>query len=299
MTGSTIPRRAFGRFLRTLRERSQKSMLTAGLAIDVSPPTILRLEDGLPSKVSTPQIEKLLDVYQATSTERAEALEMWDVVKRQDKLAKAQGQSKGWWQGYSDVYKTYFDHYLRLEAAATCLTSHQLVLVPGLLQASEYRRAIIRATVPDMSAVDTERLLELAARRQQRLIDDDLNLVALLSESVLLHQPGGSSVLVGQLLHLAEMSERPNVSVRVVRHGAGMHPGLIVQSFTLLEFPSMATKLVEPPVVYAEGAEGALYLERTDVIDRYRQAIAGMGAVALSEEATRDLVWKMVRERSA
>ncbi len=274
-------------------------MLTAGLAIDVSPPTILRIEDGLPSKISTPQVEKLLDIYQATPTERAEALEMWEVVKQQHKLAKAQGTSKGWWQGYSDVYKTYFDHYLRLEAAATQMTSHQLVLVPGILQAPEYRRAIIRATVPELSAVDTERLLELAARRQQRLLTDDLNLIALLSESVLLHQPGGSAVLVDQLVHLAEIGERQNVSIHVVRHDTGMHPGLAVQSFTLLEFPPMANRLVEPPVVYTEGAEGALYLERKDVIDRYRSAIAGMRAVALSEEATRDLVWRTAREHSA
>ncbi|MGW2663335.1 helix-turn-helix domain-containing protein [Nocardia tengchongensis] len=299
MTGSTIPRRGFGRLLRSFRERSQKSMLTAGLAIDVSPPTILRLEDGLPSKISTPQIERLLDIYQISFAERTEALEMWDLVKRQDKLAKAQGTSKGWWQGYSDVYKPYFDHYLRLEAAATHMTSHQLVLMPGILQVPEYRRALIRTFTPGMSAVDTERLLELAARRQARIVDNGLNLVALLSESVLLHQPGGTRVLAEQLHHLAEISERPNVSIRVIRHSVGTNPGHVVLSFTLLEFPPMASRLVEPPVVYIEGAEGALYLERGDVIDRYRQAISGIQAVALSEEDTRDLVLRSAKECSA
>ncbi|MFE3796828.1 helix-turn-helix domain-containing protein [Nocardia tengchongensis] len=299
MTGSTIPRRGFGRLLRSFRERSQKSMLTAGLAIDVSPPTILRLEDGLPSKISTPQIERLLDIYQISFAERTEALEMWDLVKRQDKLAKAQGTSKGWWQGYSDVYKPYFDHYLRLEAAATHMTSHQLVLMPGILQVPEYRRALIRTFTPGMSAVDTERLLELAARRQARIVDNGLNLVALLSESVLLHQPGGTRVLAEQLHHLAEISERPNVSIRVIRHNVGTNPGHVVLSFTLLEFPPMASRLVEPPVVYIEGAEGALYLERGDVIDRYRQAISGIQAVALSEEDTRDLVLRSAKECSA
>lgn len=299
MTGSTIPRRGFGRLLRSFRERSQKSMLTAGLAIDVSPPTILRLEDGLPSKISTPQIERLLDIYQISLAERTEALEMWDLVKRQDKLAKAQGTSKGWWQGYSDVYKPYFDHYLRLEAAATHMTSHQLVLMPGILQVPEYRRALIRTFTPGMSAVDTERLLELAARRQERIVENGLNLVALLSESVLLHQPGGIRVLTQQLRHLAEISERPNVSIRVIRHSVGTNPGHVVLSFTLLEFPPMASRLVEPPVVYIEGAEGALYLERGDVIDRYRQAISGIQAVALSEEDTRDLVLRSAKECSA
>lgn len=296
MVGSTIPRRGFGRFLRSLRENAHKSMLAAGLAIDVSSPTIMRLEDGLPSKISTPQIEKLLDLYQVSAQERSDALEMWAVVKQQTKLAKAQGRGKGWWQGYSDLYDSFFDHYLRLEAAANHMTSHQLVLMPGILQSSEYRRALIGTRAPGLSAVDTERLLELSARRQERLTEDGFGLDALISESALLHQPGGPLVLAEQLRQIAEIGERPNISIRVVPHGVGTHPGLVIQSFTLLDFPPTSSRLTEPPVVYTEGAEGALYLEREDVINRYREAVTGIQAVALSEGDTRDLVSKMAKE---
>lgn len=297
MAGTTVPRRAFGRFLRTLR--GDKALLMAGVHADTSKQTVMRLEEGLPTKLSTPQLERLLDFYEATAIERRDVLELWDEVRKLAKSTKALGVHKGWWQVYAGQYDPHFDHYMRLESGATHMISHQLVLMPGILQSPDYRRAIIRATVPDLSAVDTERRLELAARRQARLPGNDLNLNAYLSESVLRHQPGGPRVMHDQLHRLAELGERENVSIRVVPHSVGMHPGLVVQSFTLLEFPPTTSRLIEPPVIYTESQKGALYLDRGDVISRYKHAIMGIQQVALSEEATRELVLEIAKEYAA
>ncbi|MGV9411836.1 helix-turn-helix domain-containing protein [Nocardia sp. NPDC003693] len=299
MASSTVPRRALGRFFRTLRERAEKSLLAAGLNVDTSPQTIMRMEEGRPTKLSTPQIRLLLDFYGADNSERDEALALWDEVKRLAKDARQQGVHKGWWQSYADQYHQWFDHYLKLEASAKRMTSHQLVLMPGIVQTPEYRRALIRASQPGLSAVDTERRLELAARRQSRVTEGELRLDCLLSESVLRHRPGGARVMSEQLQWLAALSEKRNVSIRVVPHDVGMHPGLRIQSFTLLDFPPTIGGLTEPPVIYIEGVEGALYLERDDVIGRFRQAIKGIRQVALSDEGTRQLVLKIAKEYAA
>ncbi|WP_459955874.1 helix-turn-helix domain-containing protein [Nocardia sp. IFM 10818] len=300
MAGSTVSRRAFGKFLRALREQAHKSTLAAGLRIEISRQTIMRLEDGLPTKVTTPQLESLLDFYGVHPADRDKALELWREVRQQDKIAKVQGTAKGWWHGFSGQYLTHFAHYLRLEADTNRMTTHQLVLVPGLLQAPEYRRSLLQADEPNASAEEVERGLELLAiRRRERLDSKDFHVLALLSEAVLRHQPGNSSVMAGQLRQLIEDSERPNVSVRVLPFEVGMHAGLTVLSFTLLQFPRLPNKLVEPSVVYTEGSEGALYLERGDVIDRFSEAITSMQRVALSESATRDLVLKIAKEYPA
>ncbi|WP_084529022.1 helix-turn-helix domain-containing protein [Nocardia crassostreae] len=139
MAGSTVPRRAFGRFLRGLREQAGATLLTASLQIDTSKQTVLRLEDGQLTKVSTPQLKSLLDLYKVGPGVRAEALELWEEVKQQAKVAKLQGMARGWWQAYAGQYASHFDHYLRLEAATDHLTTHQTTLVPGLLQSGEYR----------------------------------------------------------------------------------------------------------------------------------------------------------------
>lgn len=301
MAGSSLPRRAFGRLLRDHRLRLKKGQLAAGLHIEISPQSIGRLEDGQRIKISTAQIRDLLDLYEIgnPSSERDKILGLWEEVKQQDQAAKIAGTTKGWWRSYSDQIMPHFDHYLSLEAATKRITTHQLVLMPGLLQTPEYRRALIKGNEPDLSAVDVERRLELAARRQLRMEESGFRFEALVSEAVLHHRPGGPVVMAEQLRTLAEISGRDNVSVRVVPFEIGVHRGLVIQSFTLLEFPPLASRLVEPPVVYIEGAEGVLYLERRDVIERYNRAISLIREVALSEDRTRDLVLSIAKEYAA
>ncbi|MFB8006997.1 helix-turn-helix domain-containing protein [Nocardia sp. NPDC056000] len=299
MAGTTIPRRALGRFLRGLREQAGVTLLTAGLNIDTSKQTVLRMEDGQPTKVSTPQLKSLLDLYKVAPEIRAEALELWGAVRQQDKVAKIQGTYRGWWQAYAGQFAPHFDHYLRLEAGADRMTTHQLVLVPGLLQTPEYRRALTRTSRPDLSAVNVERRLELAARRQERLANSDFRVNALLSEAVLRHQPGGPRVMHEQLTHLGVVGRQENVSIRVVPVSVGAYIGLVVQSFTLLEFPPLAVRLTEPPVVYVDGYEGALYLEHYDTVQRIRQAVTDIERVALSETDTLDLVSSIAKEYEA
>ncbi|MFF0610939.1 helix-turn-helix domain-containing protein [Nocardia tengchongensis] len=299
MAGSTVSRRAFGNFLRTMREGANKTALAAGLHAETSRMTIVRLEDGLVTKITTMQLKSLLDLYEADEARRAEALNLWSEVKEQAKVDKLQGNSKGFWQPYADQYASHFPHYLRLESAADHMTTHQLVLIHGLLQTSDYRRAVARLDAPGLSRVDTERRIELTARRQTRLEDPGFRMEVLLSEAVLWHRPAEPDVMADQMRWLAEIGDRENISIRVVPFGVGPHRGLVMQSFALLEFNTLQNRLTEPPVVYLEGAVGALYLDRADVIERYREAITALRAVALSEADTRSLVLRMAKEHAA
>ncbi|MGV9413123.1 DUF5753 domain-containing protein [Nocardia sp. NPDC003693] len=295
MAGSTLPRRALGRLLRQLRLEARKSQLAAGLAIEMSPPSINRLEAGRIVRVSTPQFNALLDLYEAGADDRAQVLALVQEAKA------AKGDPKGgWWRAYSDVVGTHFDHYMGLEEACNRFTTFQLTLLPGLLQTREYRRSIAVTSDPDMSAVDIERRIELAARRQARLRDNDhFTIDVLLSESVLRHRVGGPRVMAEQLEHLAEVGRLPNVSIRVVPHDVGSHLGLIAQSFILLEFPSLRDRgVVEPPVVYIEEWEGALFLEDGKAVQRHRKAVADISGVALSEEASRLVFEDFAKEYS-
>lgn len=295
---STVTRRAFGNFLREIREAAGKSLLAAGLATEVSKHTIARLEDGIQTRLVTAQIEQLLDLYQVTPATRKEALELWSEVREQAKTARLQGNSKGFWQAYADQFASHFPHYLRLEAAANHVTTHQLVLVHGLLQTPDYRRAIVRIDNPELSKVDIERRVELTERRQDRLGADRFRLDAFISEAALHHPLGGTAVMAEQLRWLAELADRPNIGIRVVPFGP-THRGLTIGSFTLLEFSQLTSGLIEPPVVYMEGAFGALYHEQQDIVAQYREAISTLRAVALSEGDTRDLVLKVAKEYAA
>ncbi|MGW0003603.1 helix-turn-helix domain-containing protein [Nocardia grenadensis] len=294
--GSTLPRRALGRRLRELRFESKKSQLAAGLAIEVSKQGIGRLEEGQPVRISTAQFRDLLEFYGADDEVTDEVLGLVQEVK----VAKGD-PSRGWWRTYADVVNPHFDHFMSLEQACSRMTAFQLTLLPGLVQTAEYRRWLVRTADPEMPAVDVDRRLELMERRQRRLVaDQQFTIDVLLSEAALRHQVGGRHVMAGQAQHLVDLGRMPNVSIRVIPFDVGGHCGLIVQSFTLFEFPSLRTaRAPEPPVVFVEGFTGALFLEEDSAIERHRQALADLHAVALSADNSRRLIQEIAEEFGA
>lgn len=294
--GSTLPRRALGRRLRDLRLAANKSKLAAAVTIEISKSGLGRLEDGEPVRISTSQFRDLLEFYGADEVASAEVLGLLQEVR-----ATKGDPTAGWWRAYSDVVNPHFDHFMGLEQACSRMTTFQLTLLPGLLQTPAYRRSIMQTTEPNISDADRERHLELIVRRQRRITEDpEFSLEIVLSESALRHQFGGRDVMAAELQHLLEVEERPNVSLRIVPFDVGTHPGLVVQSFTLFEFPILRTsRLPEPPVVFVEGFTGALFLEDERVIQRYSETVTDLRRVALSEKDTRMLVRQIAEEYAA
>ncbi|MVU76921.1 XRE family transcriptional regulator [Nocardia sp. ET3-3] len=289
----------FGNYMRGVRENAHQTLLAAATGLEVSRQVIMRMEEGSPTKLTTPLIGLLLDHYGASPEVCEEALRLWSEIVNQDKVAKAQGNSKGFWKAYTDQLAPTFPKFLRLEGAANRIIAHQPVIVPGLLQISEYRRAIIRIDEPDLSPVNVERLLELTTRRQARLTETGFRLEVLISEAVLRHCPASPPVMAAQLRWIAEIGDRENVSIRVIPFAVGPHRGLTIQPFTLLEFPKASSGIALPSVVFVEGAIGSLYHERVEEIDQYREAIGAMQAVALTKTDTRDMVLALAKEYAA
>lgn len=294
MTGSTVSRLDFGNFMRELRIRAPRpAVLAAATHIGVSRPVIDRLEDGSVHRLGNLHINALLDFYNADSDARAKALMLWDEVKTEEKATKGQGNV---WKAYKDQIAPNTGKFLRLESIAEQLISHSQAILPGLLQIPDYRRALDRAGSSTLSLVDLERRIELSAKRQARLDDPDFQYKALLSEAVVRNRVGEPAVMRTQLEWLIELGQRENVDIRIIPFSAGAHPGLTMQTFDWLEFPSGTSGLTLPTVVYAEGAIGSVFHEHDDEVNRYRQAIEDIRAVALGKQDTRDLVMKIAKE---
>lgn len=288
---TTLPRRAMGRLLRELRNRANQTQLAASRILEISKQGVGRLEDGQSIRITTAQLKELLDFYDADERARTEVLALWSEVK--EARLQTGGRQGAWWKAYADTFATNFDHYLALEEAADHLTTFQLTLLPGLIQTPGYRRAIIRTSSPDISPVDIERRIELVQRRQSRLRDDagSFTLDVLLSEMALRLPIGTSADREEQLQHLAEVGELPNVSIRVIPRDVGNYPGLVLGSFSLLTFPQLeSTRLNEPPMIFIDGHEGALFLDDQEAITRYQTALADMSKLALDEQASRQLI---------
>jgi hypothetical protein len=207
-------------------------------------------------------------------------------------LAK-ETKAKGWWQAYGDVVPDYFDLYVGLEAAASRINWFETELVPGLFQTEDYARTLIQMDNADKSDHEIERRVRVRMGRQsilRRPIDPPLLRVAL-RETILRCPVGDNGVMAGQVDRLSEVSELPNVSLRIVPFLAGHHLGMLSGSFEILRFPVNGNgEDSEPPTVYSESFTGALYLDKPAEIARYDQAFGQVWETSLDDEASRELL---------
>lgn len=287
-TGSTLPRRILAHLLRDKREAAGVTAETARKAIGVSKQTFWRMETGQPTRINPLFINHLAQMYRVND-------ETADVLLG---LAE-ESQGKGWWHAYGDAIPKHFDLYVGLEDAATRFSAYQVTLIPGLLQTSEYRRAVIWTQYPNMPTNEVERRIELHSRRLARLASrtNPLTVRVLLDEAVLRRTAGSPEIMAAQLAHLEQTFDQPNISVRVVPLAAGIHMGTSVGTFIILEFPRHPTaQLTEPPVVYIQGFTGALYLEKPEEVEQHRDAYADIQRVALDEVRSRDLIHEIAEE---
>jgi hypothetical protein len=97
--------------------------------------------------------------------------------------------------------------------------------------------------------------------------------------------------MAAQLRRLVEIAELPNVALRVIPFSAGLHPGLLAGSFTLLRFPvKLGGEESEPPTVYAELFTGSVYLDKADEIEGYQRAFDRIWQAAMDESCSRELI---------
>ena len=236
---------------------------------------ISRGENGV-SKISPIDVRKLAELYEVADPDAVRLCEM-----ARDSISDA------WWLRYERWLNPSFVEFLAYEADAARAWSVQTVFVPGLLQTSEYIKAILSiGPVRDPDRNDAD--FEVRLRRQRRLEDPDpIVLNALIAESVLHWQFGGGEVMRGQLTHLCAMAGRSTVSVRVIPFA---HP-IPIYPVDLFESGGSG-----PAVVFSETQWGTPFTEDPIEIRQARREIERLEAAALSEEETIKVIQRRIRE---
>jgi transcriptional regulator with XRE-family HTH domain len=273
----TVRRRELGALLRKLRNEKGFTVEQAAERLLFSMSKLSRIETG--HGIVTPRdIRDLCDLYDVTNHAERDRL---------ISLAR-EGKQTGWWQGYD---LDYFATYVGLEAAAINIRYYQSAIVPGLLQTAEYARAMHAAGIPKISPERTEELIEVRLMRQ-RILDQDppACLDVVLDEAVLHREVGGAAVMRAQLNWLFEMSERPNITTRVIPYSAGAHPAMD-STFNILEFAGSVSS-----VVYVEGLVGWIYVERPQDVIRYQQVFEHLRTVALTPQESSSLLLRVGAE---
>jgi hypothetical protein len=186
-----------------------------------------------------------------------------------------------------------FDMYLGLEQGASRIVTYDAMTVIGILECRPYAEGLLRGHEPGLSDSQVTSRVDVRMRRQLALdrTDPQLELIALIDESVLHREIGGPAVLAEQLDYLVSAARRPNVSIRVLPYSVGVHPALH-GPFILLDFPIER----DPGVVYLEDRIGGRYRDDIPDIDEYRSVSETLLELALSEKRSVALINKVRRE---
>ncbi len=287
-SSSTLPRRQLGRFLREWREANGFTIANAAKLVDLSASALQRIEAGQTQKVRKQDIRAMCEVYGVDPADMRAAVDLAAVARTQS-----------WYHAYGGLYSDAFNMYVGLEAAACrLLTYHEHI--PGLLQTADYARAVIGAYPGFTATEDINRRVEHRLKRQAVVTrkTNPMMLEVLLHESALHRLVGDRHVMAAQLRHIAEVSKRDNITVRIHPYSAGLTWGMPRGSFSILEFAaSQRDEADEPPIVYIEGGPTQdVYLEKPDEVRIYSELAAAIRSAALEDIPTRDLVRRVTKE---
>jgi transcriptional regulator with XRE-family HTH domain len=270
----TVRRKRLTVELRRLREQAGLTCEDVGHRLECSGTRISRMETGRIG-ARPGDVRELLEIYGVTGAEADSLVQLARDARR-----------RGWWHAYGRVLPPWFEAYVGLESDAATLHDFQPSVVPGLLQTEDYARAVLRDAPDAGRAEDIDQQVALRMRRQAVLDQPEPpRAQVVLSESVLWMQVGGAAVMRAQLLRLADLAARPDLTLQVLPLRAAAH-AQPVTPFTMLEFADPA----DPTVVYLEHLTGSLLLEGEEEVQRYRVVFDHLRAQALGPGPSADLI---------
>ncbi|ARE76373.1 transcriptional regulator [Streptomyces sp. Sge12] len=185
------------------------------------------------------------------------------------------------------VLPTWFQPYAEMEARATFISTYQCQLVYGLLQTTDYARAVLGVDNP--GTLDTA----VAARMDRQRILGRANppvLWVVLDEAALYREIGGPEVMRAQLAHLLSLQSQQWLEIQVLPFAVGQHAGMM-GSFNLLRFDD------DPDIHYSESYDSGHMTANAQVIKERSVGYARLQAEALSPRASAELIARVMEER--
>jgi transcriptional regulator with XRE-family HTH domain len=261
--------RALGKALREAREATGLSLRAFAKQLGRDPGVLSRWETGdrIPQ---SDQVAQLLTKLGVTGERYDEVMEL------------TRGTDERRWLAISlPEQRQQFAALLDLEASATTITAVAPLLVPGLLQTSNYIRSIMSAG--DVPAGEiTTRVAVRIGRKDVLTKPDPVRMVALVGEAALRQLIGSREVMAEQLRYLHDATSRPNVDVRVIPFESGWHPAL--------EGPCYVIESEPGPVVHLEVRGSVLFLHDERDVNAYLQAVDTVSGVTMGPEESAGLI---------
>jgi transcriptional regulator with XRE-family HTH domain len=259
----TVRQRELGMRLRDLRSSQGLTVEDVAEKLLCSSSKISRAETGA-RRATLRDVRDLCALYNVSSEETAQLMELAREARQQ-----------GWWTQYDDLK---IPQLIGLEQEATVITCFAMFFVPALLQTEEYAAAMIKAIAPRINPDILRQRVE-ARMRRQRLLEQPKppRYRALLDEAALHRQVGGATIMDAQLDKILQLVQEEKATVQVIPYTAGAYAA-VDSNFTFLEFGESPL----PGIVFVEGLESQLYLEKPAELARYAESLEHLRDTALT-----------------
>ncbi|MCU1680918.1 MAG: Transcriptional regulator, contains XRE-family domain [Amycolatopsis sp.] len=276
MAGTTPKSRALGAELRKAREAVDGlSVRAMALRLGYAHPTVSRWETGdrTPSEAD---VAAFLTVADAPVDVRQALVEMSRDTDAAHWLSVGMPEQQG-----------QLSALLEIERTAQTIVAVSPLLIPGLLQAGPYARAVMIAAEVPREEIDLKVAVRVG-RRESITRKEPVELRAFLWEPVLLELIGGEEVMLEQLAFLLEMGERSNVELRVIPTRTTWHPGL-EGPFSIAQFADRGS------IVHLENKISGLFLHEPNEVGPYERALNRVEEVAMSPTDTAELIADVIK----
>ncbi len=187
-------------------------------------------------------------------------------------------------QLHRQVWPTWFREWPSIEREAVSLCSWELAIVPGLLQTSDYARAILHGVLTEATDEDVDDKVSARLQRQEILNRQDPPMLwSVMDEAALRRRIGDAAIMRAQIDHLIEMAKRPKVKILIVPASTGAHRGL-TGAFEIAEFRDA------PDMAWLETSPQGQITDHPQILKACVQVFDTLRAEALPPRASFELI---------
>ena len=279
---SAVRQRRLADELRRLRRRTRLTGKDVATRLGWSEAKLSRIENGL-ARVKRPDLDAFMELYEVAEPRRSELIALAEESRQADLLEEFEGELP---EGHA--------RFLAAEQEAKAMWNWEPQVVPGLLQLENYTRAVLQVWFEKFARpqAEIERRVETRLLRQH-VLSKDIELSFVIDESVLRRGFAAAPIMRAQMAHLAEMSEHPNIDLRILLLDGNLASG--TGAFVYFRFlPIHGVPALD--AVALEHLQGTSFIESEQDVHAYQIVFNALREASLSPQASRDILARVSRE---
>lgn len=230
------------------------------------------LSESDPKPPKSEDVAALLAVVDVTGEERDRILHL------------ARSEDADWLASGPPGMNPQLASVMECERDATAITACSPLVIPGLLQTSDYARTVISRGSTGLSSHEIDSMVMVRNARRDILVRrNPVTFHAFIGLPAIHGGIGGREVMVDQLEHVLEMGKRDNVTVQVLDLSADWHPAHAGQ-FVIYEAADL------PPTVYLEHRRSGAFLDSESDVSAYQASAEQIRREAMSPDHSAGLI---------